>query len=264
VSATSDIKNPAGAEQAGMSDANPMTDRLTRTERERRWPNVRPRDAATLIVLDRTGSEPSVLMGKRHEGHKFMPGKFVFPGGRIEPGDRRMLAAGMLDDRTDAALSARVVRPTSSRNRALALAAIRETYEETGVMLGSADYGTPEIEIDGPWRAFVEAGVYPELDMLQFVARAITPPRRPKRFDTRFFAVDREMVAREEPGFVGPDSELTELVWVPLSQARDLDLPTITHVVLDELDIRLEAGFEPMLPVPFYYERRGAFVREYV
>ena len=260
MSATSDTKTPAGAEQAG----NPMADRLTRTERERRWPNLRPRDAATLIVLDRTGPEPSVLMGKRHEGHKFMPGKFVFPGGRIEPGDRRMLAAGMLDDRTDAALSARVVRPTSSRNRALALAAIRETYEETGVMLGSADYGAPEIEIDGPWGAFVAAGVFPELDMLQFVARAITPPRRPKRFDTRFFAVDREMAAREEPGFVGPDSELTELVWVPLSQARDLDLPTITHVVLDELDIRLEAGFEPMLPVPFYYEKRGAFVREYV
>lgn len=264
MSATTDTRSPAGAEQAGISDANPMTDRLTKTERERRWPNLRPRDAATLIVLDRTGSEPSVLMGKRHEGHKFMPGKFVFPGGRIEPGDRRMLAAGMLDDRTDAALSARVVRPTSSRNRALALAAIRETYEETGVMLGSADYGAPEIEIDGPWGAFVEAGVYPELDMLQFVARAITPPRRPKRFDTRFFAVDREMAAREEPGFVGPDSELTELVWVPLSQARDLDLPTITHVVLDELDIRLEAGFDPMLPVPFYYEKRGAFVREYV
>ena len=75
-----------------------MTDRLTRTERERRWPNLRPRDAATLIVLDRTGPEPSVLMGKRHDSHKFMPGKFVFPGGRIEPGDRRMLAAGMLDE----------------------------------------------------------------------------------------------------------------------------------------------------------------------
>lgn len=260
MSATTDTKPPAGAEQAG----NPMIDRLTKTERERLWPNLRPRDAATLIVLDRTGPEPRVLMGKRHDSHKFMPGKFVFPGGRIEPGDRRMLAAGMLDDRTDAALSARVVRPTSSRNRALALAAIRETYEETGVMLGSADYGAPEIEIDGPWRAFVEAGVFPELDMLQFVARAITPPRRPKRFDTRFFAVDREMVAREEPGFVGPDSELTELVWVPLSQARGLDLPTITHVVLDELDIRLEAGFDPMLRVPFYYEKRGAFVREYV
>lgn len=260
MSTTTDSKSPAEAAQAG----NPMTDRLTKTERERRWPNLRPRDAATLIVLDRTGPETRVLMGKRHDSHKFMPGKFVFPGGRIEPGDRRMLAAGMLDDRTDAALSARVVRPTSSRNRALALAAIRETYEETGVMLGSAEYGAPEIEIDGPWRAFVEAGVFPELDMLQFVARAITPPRRPKRFDTRFFAVDREMVAREEPGFVGPDSELTELVWVPLSQARDLDLPTITHVVLDELDIRLDAGFDPMLPVPFYHEKRGAFVREYV
>jgi 8-oxo-dGTP pyrophosphatase MutT (NUDIX family) len=239
-----------------------LTDRMTSAARERKWPNQRPRDAATLIVIDRTAAQPKVLMGKRHHGHKFMPGKFVFPGGRIEPGDRRMVAAGMLDDRTDAALLARVVRPSSSRNRALALAAIRETYEETGLMLGSKDFGAPEIEIDGPWGAFVEAGVFPELDTLQFVARAITPPRRPKRFDTRFFAVDHQMIAHETPGLVGPDSELIELVWVELAQAKDLDLPTITTVVLDELEARLAAGFFPQIPVPFYYERRGAFVRE--
>lgn len=239
-----------------------LTDRMTNAARERKWPNLRPRDAATLIIIDRTAAQPKVLMGKRHHGHKFMPGKFVFPGGRIEPGDRRMVAAGMLDDRTDAALLARVVRPSSGRNRALALAAIRETYEETGLMLGSKDFGAPEIEIDGPWGAFVQAGVFPELDTLQFVARAITPPRRPKRFDTRFFAVDHQTIAHETPGLVGPDSELIELVWVEVAQARDLDLPTITTVVLDELEARLAAGFFPQIPVPFYYERHGAFVRE--
>jgi 8-oxo-dGTP pyrophosphatase MutT (NUDIX family) len=239
-----------------------LTERLTKTEREQRWANQRPRDAATLIVIDRSASVPRLLMGRRHDGHKFMPGKFVFPGGRIEPGDRRMVAAGMLDDRTDAALLARVVRPSSSRNRALALAAIRETYEETGLMLGSKDFGAPEIEIEGPWGSFVQAGVFPELDTLQFVARAITPPRRPKRFDTRFFAVDHQTIAHETPGLVGPDSELIELVWVELAQARDLDLPTITTVVLDELEARLAAGFFPQIPVPFYYERRGVFVRE--
>ncbi|MCG6122591.1 MAG: NUDIX domain-containing protein [Microvirga sp.] len=241
-----------------------LTERPTIAAPERSWPNVRPRDAATLIIIDRTRTSPKVLMGKRHHSLKFMPGKFVFPGGRIEASDRRMVAAGMLCDRTDSALAARVVRPSSSRNRALALAAIRETYEETGLMLGSRDFGAPDIAIDGPWGAFVEAGVFPELDALQFVARAITPPRRAKRFDTRFFAVDFETVAHETPGLVGPDSELVELVWVELAQARDLDLPGITHLVLDELEARLEAGFFPQLPVPFFYEHRGARVRETV
>ena len=242
--------------------ATTLTDRLTNTERERRWPNVRPKDAATLIIIDRSGTEPSVLMGRRHAGHKFMPGKFVFPGGRIEAGDRKMVAAGMLHDRAEMALLGRVNRPSSGRNRALALAAIRETFEETGLMLGSKDYGPPEIEIDGPWARFVEHGIFPELDMLQLVARAITPPRRPKRFDTRFFAVDREAIAHEVPGVVSEESELVELVWVALSQARKLDLPAITTVILDELEARLAAGFFHELPVPFYHEQRGRFVRE--
>lgn len=248
-----------------MSEAATLvTTPLTSAEREKSWPNLRPRDAATLIVIDRTARNPKVLMGKRHPGLKFMPGKFVFPGGRIEPEDRRMVAAGMLCDRTDAALAARVVRPSSSRNRALALAAIRETWEETGLMLGSKEFGAPEIEIEGAWRAFVEAGVYPDLDAMQFVARAITPPKRARRFDTRFFAVDRETIAHETPGLVGPESELVELVWVDLGQARDLDLPSITQMVLDELEARLAAGFFPHLPVPFFHERRGARLRETV
>ena len=57
-----------------------LADRLTAAERERRWPNIRPKDAATLIIIDRTGRDPKVLMGRRHHGHRFMPGKFVFPG----------------------------------------------------------------------------------------------------------------------------------------------------------------------------------------
>ncbi len=247
-----------------MTDPAPQTlaDRLTSTERERRWPNVRPADAATLIVLDRSRKAPQVLMGKRHAGHRFMPGKFVFPGGRIEASDRRMLAANALHKRAEAAMSARVQRPSPGRNRALALAAIRETFEETGLMIGTREFGAPEIAETGPWAAFVEQGVFPDLEALHFVARAITPPRRPKRFDTRFFAVDRRAVVHEVPGVIGPDSELVELVWVDLSDARKLDLPAITLVILEELEARLAAGFFPELPVPFYREVRGRFVRE--
>ena len=247
-----------------MNEATGQTfaDRLTNTERERRWPNVRPKDAATLIIIDRRGRAPKILMGRRHAGHKFMPGKYVFPGGRIELGDRSMPVAGALHPRAEAALMARVQRPSLQRGRALALAAIRETFEETGILLGTKEHGAPDKVPDGPWTAFRERGIFPDLEALQFVARAITPPRRPKRFDTRFFAVDRTAIADEVDGVIGPDAELTELAWVTLPDARRLDLPAITQVVLDELDQRIAQGFGHELPVPFYYEQRGRFVRE--
>ena len=247
-----------------MSDnrAHSITERLTATERERAWPNLRPKDAATLIVIDRKGRQPKILMGRRHAAHKFMPGQFVFPGGRIEAGDRSMPVAGALHPRAEAALLARVVRPTASRARALALAAIRETFEETGLMLGTKEYGAPEGAPDGPWSTFRERGVIPELEALQVVARAITPPHRPKRFDTRFFAVDRTSIADEIGGLVGPEAELVELAWVTIAQAKRLDLPVITATILEDLEERIRQGFEPELPVPFYREQRGRFVRE--
>ncbi|WP_292511716.1 NUDIX hydrolase [Methylobacterium sp.] len=218
---------------------------------------ARPHNAATLIIIDRRGRSPKVLMGRRHPGLAFMPGKFVFPGGRIEPGDRHMPVAGALSARAEAALSDQVVRPAHHLGRALALAAIRETYEETGLLLGTRDYGPPEDVPDGPWSAFREAGVMPDLEAMYLVARAITPPGRPRRFDTRFFAIDREFVAAETPGIVTADSELVELAWVSLAQARKLDLPRITGVVLGDLESHIAGRFAPHVPIPFYFERRG-------
>lgn len=239
-----------------------LTDHLTAAERERRWPNLRPKDAATLILIDRRGAEPKVLMGRRHPGHVFMPGMFVFPGGRIDTGDRRMPAAGALRPRAEAALNARTTRPSRQRGRALALAAIRETFEETGLLLGTREHGPPRRAPEGTWAAFSEHGVVPDLGALHLVARAITPPGRPRRFDTRFFAVDRDAVVEEVKGVTGPTSELVELVWVTLDQAPDLSCAAITQVILEELRDRLAAGFSQELPIPFYYERRGRFVRE--
>ena len=243
-----------------MSEAHVVT--LTQAERERKWPNVRPKDAATLILIDRQGPSPKVLMGRRHAGHKFMPGKFVFPGGRIEPGDRRMAAAGALDAKVEERLMARGQRPRLQRARALARAAIRETFAETGLLLGSRDYGAPEETPEGPWSEFAGHGVFPTLENLHFIARAITPPRRPKRFDTRFFAAEAADIAHRVDGVVGPDSELVELVWVDLDEAQSLDLPTITGVILKELQARLDGGLAPWLPVPYYYEVQGKFRRD--
>ncbi len=248
-----------------MSDghAERLTEYVSSVARERRWPNQKPRDAATLIIIDRRGKTPKVLMGKRHGGHKFMPGKFVFPGGRIETDDRKMPALGGLEPPVEAALIARTVRPSQSRGRALALTAIRETYEETGLMIGRKPESMPAGPASGSWAPFFQKGILPDLGAVQFVGRAITPPRRPKRFDTRFFAIDREAIALEDPGFVGPDKELVELAWVEVEEAMKLDLPPITVVMLDELERRAEDGVGHDLPVPVYYERQKRFVREF-
>jgi 8-oxo-dGTP pyrophosphatase MutT (NUDIX family) len=235
---------------------------LTAAERERKWPNVVPRDAATLILIDRSGKKPKVLLGKRHAGHKFMPGKFVFPGGRIEAGDRSMTVAGALPSIVEQRLMKRVTRPTASRARALALAAIRETFEETGLLIGTKEFGAPDQTPAGVWRDFAAHGVFPTLDRMHFVARAITPPRRPKRFDTRFFAVDATDVAHKVEGVVTADTELVELVWMGIEETKALDLPAITRAILKELAHRIEQGFAETLPVPFYFERRQVFQRE--
>jgi hypothetical protein len=102
----------------------------------------------------------------------------------------------------------------------------------------------------------------PDLSQLHFIARAITPPRRPRRFDTRFFAVDAGAIAHRVEGVVGPDAELVELVWLPITDVQALDMPTITKVVLSELQARTHAGFGHALPTPFYRMSHGRFVHD--
>lgn len=235
---------------------------LTQAERARVAVNIRPLDAATMLILDRSGAKPRVLMGKRHLGHKFMPGKFVFPGGRIDPTDRRMAATGALAQICEDRLIARSPRSSPGKARALALAAIRETFEETGLLFGSNEFGAPENPPPGTWSEFAGHGVFPDLAAVTFVARAVTPPRRPKRFDTRFFTIDSNAVAAKVEGIIGPDSELIELVWVDFDEAKLLDLPTITKAIIKEVEARLEAGFGPHLPVPYFWEKNGSFVRD--
>jgi 8-oxo-dGTP pyrophosphatase MutT (NUDIX family) len=236
-------------------------ERLTRSMRDQSFPNVRPRDSATLILIDRSEAVPKVLLGRRHERHRFLPGKFVFPGGRIEPTDRLMTVAAPLHRRHVARLMKRVRRPSAVKAIGFALAAVRETHEETGLMLGvpqSGDVTAPS----GAWQAFAEAKIAPDLSAIHFIARAITPPKRPLRFDSRFFAADVSAIARREDGFVGPDKELVELVWLPMTEARRLDMPGITAVVLEELQDRIASGMSFDHPVPLYRMLHKRFVRE--
>jgi 8-oxo-dGTP pyrophosphatase MutT (NUDIX family) len=241
-------------------------------DRKENLPGVKIHDAATMLVIDRTGKTPKVLLGRRHHGHKFMPGKYVFPGGRVERIDRRVTAATSLNSRVEARLLQEVRRPSAEKARGFALTAIREVFEETGLMLGvklnflpvgllPSRRGHTSDRAAEEWAKFVETGVAPDLAAVHFIARAITPSGRPRRFDTRFFAVDADAVAARIDGVVGPDTELVELVWLPIDESLKLDMAGITVAVLEELKIRTAEGFGHDLPVPFYRVQRSKRMR---
>jgi len=226
------------------------------------YPNLTPKDAATLILLDRSGPQPKVLMGKRHHGHVFLPGKFVFPGGSVDPSDRLMTVDAPLDPRAEAKLMLHIRRPSAAKARALVLSAIRETFEETGLLLGSKRADAPKTPA-GPWSAFADANIHPDLSGVHFIARAITPPRRPRRYDTRFFTADASAIAHRIDGKVGPNAELVELVWLPLDDIKQrIELLAITELVLRDLHAQIEAGFSHDLPVPFYHVKHGRRMRD--
>jgi 8-oxo-dGTP pyrophosphatase MutT (NUDIX family) len=235
--------------------------RMNDVERDLTSAYVRPKDAATLILIDRSGREPKVLLGKRHQRHKFMPGKFVFPGGRVDRADRLMPVARPLDPRAETQLMKRVHDPSAAKARAFALAAIRETFEETGLLLGTRGSDIGKVP-NGPWTTFGEAKILPDLSIVRFIGRAITPPGRPRRFDARFFTLDATAIAHRIDGVTGPDAELVELVWMPLAEAKQLDMAAVTGIMLEELDARIGEGFGHDLPVPFYRMPHGRFVRE--
>ena len=226
-------------------------------------PNVPPKDAATLILLDRSGPVPKVLMGKRHHGHVFLPGKFVFPGGRVDPLDRKMTIGTPLDPRAEAKLMKHVRKPSAAKARSFALASIRETYEETGLYIGKKTAEAPAAPA-GVWSDFAKANVRPDLGSMHFICRAITPPGRARRFDARFFTADATAIAHRIDNVVGPDAELVELTWLPLEEARHLDLIAITEIALGHLQERLTAGFSHDLPVPFYRMLHGKRVKEFL
>lgn len=246
---------------ADIVDYSPILNERVWSALKRKPPTpARPRLAATLILLDRSGPSPRVLMGKRHPDDSFMPGKYVFPGGGLDPDDRRMSVAGVLTGPVEARL-AKVAPGSPTIARALALTAIRETFEETGLLVGTRAYGGPEAAPPA-WSPFAAHGVYPDLEPLHLVARATTPPRLPRRYDTVFLAADASAICGEVPGAVGPDNELVETVWVPLKDAQDLDLALISGVILRELERRVAAGMPLWMPAPWYRVTRGGWRRD--
>lgn len=186
------------------------------------------RDAATVILVRDAESEPRLLMGQRGRNAAFMPEKFVFPGGAVDVSD----TAGEIP-RLNPVCERRLSFESKSPDGALASAALRELREETGQRLTDA-------------RA------------LSFFFRAVTPVGPPRRFDARFFLADASRLETDPDDFSDADQELGHLSWVALADARSLDLPFITEIVLGELEAHL-----PRLDPPdrVGYVRDDDFVR---
>ena len=217
------------------------------------------RDAATVIVLRDRDSTPSVLMGQRGAKAAFMPNKFVFPGGAVDPEDAHVPFAAPLSPLCEGRL---IDDAPADRAAALAGAAIRELWDETGQVLGRPG-AWPETPPEN-WQDFAAKGHLPNAAPLQFVFRAITPPGRPRRFDARFFLLDAEDLASDPDDFSDASDELAHLQWIELAKVRSFDLPFITEVVLAEVAARA-ADPTPPASVPFFRndDEESLFLRLY-
>lgn len=212
---------------------------------------LRPRDAATLILVRRDGPRPRILMGQRSRGHVFMPDKWVFPGGRVDPCDTRAPAAAELRPDVERYLLAGRVRRQA---RAFALAAVRETFEETGLLVGrpcALPGRVPEA-----WAEYARHGAAADLSRLEFICRAVTPPQRPRRFDARFFFAEAEDVLLDDRPHASGD-ELLHVEWFDLEEAAGLDLPMVTRFVLGEVTRRLEGRVGDEAPPFLRWKRHG-------
>lgn len=217
--------------------------------------DVAIRDAATIVVLDRDAAGgPAVLMGQRGAQAAFMPSKYVFPGGAVDAADADVRLAPLDPDLREL-LSAEPRDGAQATPESLVAAALRELAEETGLLTGQP----------GPapagWPHYANAGLTPDPAGLTYLFRAITPPARSRRFDARFLLLDAARLQGDRTDFAAACDELSHLHWVPLRDARALDLPFITEVVLAEV-ARIAEG-RPMQSVPFFDNRTAQprFVR---
>lgn len=201
-------------------------------------PVVRPRHAASLVILRGEGDRTEVLLGRREPRHRFMPNVFVFPGGTLDPEDAATPIASDLRPEVAARLQRHVGR---RQGRGLAVAAVRETYEETGLRIGEMQ--------DGRLR--------PALDRLDFIARAITPPDSPMRFHARFFMIQ----GRNVRGRLAGNGELLDLHWASLEEASKMPLVDVTEFVLGEIGRLL--GGQRKDGVPLFSYRHGRAVVRY-
>jgi 8-oxo-dGTP pyrophosphatase MutT (NUDIX family) len=216
-----------------------------------------PRDAASLILVRQSNGSPEILMGRRPRRQAFMPDVYVFPGGAVDPRDGY---AEIAKDYHPAVRQALTRQCTVHRARALGLAAIRETYEETGLFFGVADQAFSGKAATG-WEAFAEAQIKPDLGALGFIARAITPKGPPRRFHARFFVAD----ARHAHGSLTQNEELLDLSWIPIDEIDRLPTANVTELVVREVAtaLSLQPEEDAARGIPFITRRMGKRVIRY-
>jgi len=191
---------------------------------------VRPKNAASLIIYRNVSGSTEVLMGRRHDSARFKPGVYVFPGGIMESADFRVRPGSGLDPAITGHLA---VAGSYKRATALAMAAVRETFEESGLVIGeTGDVGETSHET---WMRLRALKLAPALGKLAYLGRAITPTSNAMRFHARFFCVNET----HAHGRLQSNGELEDLRWVPLSQTADLQLMNVTRSMLRALERRL-------------------------
>ena len=219
---------------------------------------VRPQAAAGIVLLRGSGPKAEVLLGRRSAKLRFMPGYYVFPGGRLDPADRRTSRfpePPPLDPGPHADKATRQLMP------ALRRAALRETWEETGLLLAErgtdgGHQGEQGHEATGIWHQYLTNRAVPAFGALQFIARAITPARSPVRFHSRFFLCRTDDL--DLRGQLAGDGELEDLGWRPVRRLSHLPMADVTHAVLKQALHRLQdADCKPCL---FLY-RKGEIRR---
>ena len=212
----------------------------------------RPKLAATIVLLRNTGDRAEILMGKRSAKHDFLPSVYVFPGGRVDPCDSIAPALGDMRARTRTILENAM---SPRRARACVLAAVRETYEETSLILGEKAH-TSQIKYGPSWQDFHAQGYLPILSNIEVFARAITPPYHDKRFDTWFFLARLDAQTANRP--FQNSAELVDTNWFTFAQLEKLDTHRATQMMLKQLAIYL-AQDKPEKDVFFSRVLHGKF-----
>jgi len=202
---------------------------------------VRPRDAASLVILRGSGDDTEVLIGQRARKHRFMPDMYVFPGGRLDREDRTAPALAELPDKPMSRLT-RQFGPGIARG--LAIAAARETWEETGLVFGDVRDGTYHADLSG----------------MDYLARAITPPLLPIRFHARFFIADAAGIQGGPEAPITGSGELLDLEWRPLRKALEMPIADVTEFVLEETLRRVRGSAIEAVPI-FSYQNHAPMIR---
>lgn len=198
---------------------------------------VRPKDAASLIILRGSGPDAEILMGRRAPRHKFMPHMYVFPGGRLDAADMTAPVRSGLDKRPRDYLNLQV---GAEKGQGLGVAAARETWEETGLIFGDVQQQDFTAELSG----------------IDYLARAITPPDSPIRFHARFFVVEAERALGGADAPIGGSGELLDLAWRPLQECLMLPVADVTEFMLEEV-LRRQRG-TAIEAVPLFSYKNGA------